>query len=93
MDKKQAVALEYNKDSLEGAPRIVAVGQGQIAEKIIELAREYGVPVYQDIEVVKKLVRLPLGSEIPPEMYQAVARVLGFIYNLEAKTKNNRGGL
>lgn len=93
MDKKQAVALEYNMERAEGAPRIVAVGQGRIAEKIIELAKDNGIPVYQEVEVVKKLVRLPLDSEIPPEMYQAVARVLGFIYNLEAKSKNNRGRL
>lgn len=90
MNKKQAVALEYDKEKAAGAPRIVAVGQGHVAEKIIAMARDCGVPVYQDVEVVKKLIRLPQGSEIPPELYQAVARVLAFIYGLEAKSSRNR---
>lgn len=85
MNKKKAVALEYEPGKTEGAPRIVAVGQGYVAERIIALAREYGVPVHQDIEVVNKLARLSLGSEVPPELYQAVARVLAFIFSLEEK--------
>lgn len=87
MKKKQAVALEYDKENTEGAPKVVAVGQGQLAEKIVALARENGVPVFEDIELVEKLVRIPPGLEIPPQLYEAVARVLAFLYRLEAEKR------
>lgn len=79
---KQAVALQYERDQDE-APRVVAVGEGWVAEKIIALAREHHVPVHEDVEVVARLVRITPGNEIPPELYQAVAKILVFLYSLE----------
>ncbi len=84
---KQAAALEYNSETL-GAPRIVAVGEGLMAEKIIALAQEHDVPVYTDVETVGKLVRIPIGRDIPRELYMAVAKILAFIYSLEQEQKN-----
>lgn len=83
MKKRQAAALEYSKDQAFSAPRIIAIGEGHIAERIIALAQEEGIPIYEDVEIIAKLVRVPLGSEIPPELYQAVAKVLALIYRLE----------
>ncbi|MCR4442743.1 MAG: EscU/YscU/HrcU family type III secretion system export apparatus switch protein [Peptococcaceae bacterium] len=83
MAKKKAVALNYQKEQQHGAPRIVAVGEGYVAEKILDLARNYGIPVVEDVELVDRLVKFPPGTEIPPQLYEAVARVLAFIYRLE----------
>ncbi len=92
---KQAVAIKYDHESKkkQNAPQVVAVGDGIIAEKIINIAKEQGVPVVEDVEVVAKLVRIPLGSEIPPELYAAVAKILAFIYKLdeEKRTARNSG--
>lgn len=92
MKRRRAAALEYNRESSESAPRIIAVGEGHIAERIITLAREEGIPVYEDVEIVAKLVRMPLGSEIPSELYQAVAKVLALIYRLEEEQKTKKEG-
>ena len=92
--KKQAVALKYELEQREGAPRLVAVGEGFIAERIIELARQHGVPLVENKEIVGKLIRFPLDSEVPPELYEAVARILALIYTLdreEQERKNDRG--
>ena len=90
MGRKQAVALEYDGERQEGAPRIVAVGEGPVAEKIIEIAREHGVPLVEDREIVGKLVRFPPGAEVPPELYRAVARVLAFIYSLDREERERK---
>lgn len=84
--KKSAAALSYEIEE-DVAPRIVAKGRGIIAEKIIELAEEHGVPLYEDRTLVELLLRLDLGEYIPPELYQAVAEVLVFIYKLEQRAK------
>lgn len=76
---KTAVALGY-KPEKDSAPRIKAKGRGFIAEKIIEVARECKIPIYQDRDLVESLMPLELEVEIPVEMYRAVAEVLAFIY-------------
>ncbi len=87
MDKqKKAVALKYNKGK-DSAPKIVAKGKGYIAEKIIEAARENNVPLYEDKNLSQVLEALDLDTEIPPELYRAVAEVLAFIYKLNTMAK------
>jgi flagellar biosynthesis protein len=76
--KKAAALLYDNKKDV--APRIVASGRGEVAERIIETGREAGVAVMEDEELGEVLEALPLNSEIPPELYQAVAEVLAFVY-------------
>jgi flagellar biosynthesis protein len=80
-ERKKAVAIQY--DAEISVPKVVAVGQGLIAEKIIEAALAYDVPIVEDKEVVAKLARLPLGGEIPEEMYEAVAKILAFLYKMD----------
>jgi len=79
---KKAVALKYD-DKKDCAPRLIAVGEGYLAEKIIELAKKENIPLVKNTEVVSKLVHLPVGVEIPTELYEAVARILIFIYKLD----------
>ena len=82
--RKSAVALRYEpgKDS---APRITAKGQGSIAEKIIEIAKEAGVPIKEQADLVEVLSKLDLYSEIPPETYVIVAQILAWVYELNKK--------
>ena len=77
----RAVALRYDKEK-ENAPRIVAKGSGLLAEKIIEVAREHGVAVYEDKELIELLSRIELYQVIPVELYQVIAEVLAFVYRL-----------
>lgn len=73
-----AAALKY-KPGETRAPEVVALGKGTVAEKIIALAREAGVPIHEDPELAYTLSSLEIGQEIPVELYQAVAEVLAFI--------------
>ena len=82
--KSKAVALKYNKEK-DAAPKISAKGRGVIAEKIIETARAHNVPLHEDKNLVQVLEALELETEIPPELYRAVAEVLAFIYRLNQK--------
>lgn len=77
-----AVALNYDGDS---APRITAKGAGQTAEKIIHLAKEHNIPLHNDAVLVNVLSKIPLGDEIPRELYLAVAEVIAFAYLLSGK--------
>ncbi len=74
---KQAIALEYNPD--EEAPKVIATGRGQLAERIIEKAKEADVPVHQDDKLADTLSRLVIGDAIPPELYEVVAEILVFV--------------
>ncbi len=79
---KNAVALHYDG---KGAPRITAKGRGTVAEEIIELARQHGVPLHEDRELVALLAQLELNDEIPRELYLAVAEVIAFAYMVTEK--------
>jgi len=86
MDKSpKAVALKYDRKK-DNAPRVIAKGRGEIAEKIIEVAKAHNVPLYEDKNLIQILEALDLETEIPPELYRAVAEVLSFIYRLNGKT-------
>lgn len=77
--QKKAVALKYDREQ-DHAPKVVGKGAGQVAEKIIALAKEHGIPIQQDSDLVEILSRLNLNQEIPPETYVLVAEILAFIY-------------
>lgn len=78
---KKAVALLYNRKESQ-APVVAASGQGVLAGKILKTAEEAGIPIQEDPDLVEVLARVPLGEEIPPEVYQAVAEILVFVYSL-----------
>ena len=79
--RQRAVALAYQEDS--GSPRVVAKGQGRIAQAIIERAKEAGVFVHESPELVSLLMQVDLDQQIPSQLYRAVAELLAFIYLLE----------
>jgi len=82
-----AAAIEYDAKR-DNAPRMTAKGRGHIAEKIIALARKHNIPVKEDPVLVDLLSRLDIDEHIPPELYQAVAEVLAFVYSLNAEYPN-----
>ncbi|WP_157670907.1 EscU/YscU/HrcU family type III secretion system export apparatus switch protein [Chitinibacter sp. GC72] len=79
--RSQAIALAYREGS--AAPRVVAKGKGLLAERIIEKAKEAGIFVHDSPEMVALLMQVDLDSQIPPQLYRAVAELLAFIYMLE----------
>jgi flagellar biosynthesis protein len=84
--RKKAVALRYDREK-DNSPRVTAKGQGRIAEKIIELAREHGVPVKDDPDLIEVLSCLEINEEIPPDTYKVVAELLAFVYSMNSKRK------
>ena len=77
-----ALAVKYN-DNMDEAPKILAKGADLLADQIIAIAEEYGVPVIENIPLSRALFRLvKVNQEIPPELYRAVAEVLLFVYQI-----------
>ena len=74
-----AVALQYDA-AAENAPRVVAKGQGALAEHIIALAEARGIEIRKDADLVNLLAAVPLDAPIPIEAYVAVAEILSYIY-------------
>ncbi len=90
MKKKElekAVAILYDSQTTS-SPKVIAKGQGAIAQKIIETAREAGVHIQKDANLVELLSKIDLVDEIPTELYQTVAEVLSFVYQVNEKFKN-----
>ncbi len=81
-----AVALHYDGDK---APTVTAKGSGAVAEQIIALAKEHGIPLQENAALTALLSRLDLGTEIPAELYLAVAEVIAFAYLLSGKRPEN----
>lgn len=85
---KQAIALSY--DPSDDAPKVVASGRGILADKIIEKAQEFDVPIHKDDKLADTLSRLEIGEMIPPELYEVVAEILIFVDSMDKlKSKMN----
>ncbi|HNS90234.1 MAG TPA: EscU/YscU/HrcU family type III secretion system export apparatus switch protein, partial [Deltaproteobacteria bacterium] len=80
---RKAVALKYERGR-DAAPKITAKGRGAVADKILALAREHGIPIEKDTTLMEALYRLDLNEQIPEELYQIVAEILAFIYRMNA---------
>lgn len=81
---KKAVALRYD-ESKDAAPVIVASGLGYMAERIVEMANENGVPVYEDNSLATVLTQLDLGTPIPEELYQAIVDIYAYFLKYTPK--------
>ncbi len=79
-EDKKAVALRYKMNE-DNAPKVVAKGRGFLAEKIEEIAKEYDIHIEKNPELANSLYRLNLNEEIPEELYEAVAKILAYIYS------------
>lgn len=82
-DKPVAIALRYARD-IDDAPRVVAKGQGEVADSIRRIAQAHGVPVRQDASLASLLDAVEIDSVIPVEAYVAVAQILSYIYRRPA---------
>ena len=80
----KAVALRYDR-ATDKAPVVTAKGQGSIAQRIRELAQEYGVPIEENRHLAEYLMALDLYEEIPPVLYPVIAEILAFIYRMNHK--------
>ena len=78
-----AVALKYEIGS-KYAPKVLAKGVDEIAQRIKEIAVKHGVPLHEDVELARALYKFcEVGEEIPTKLFKAVAQVLAYIYNLK----------
>ena len=85
--RRRAAALHYTRG--QAVPKLVAKGEDDVAEQIVAIAREHGVPIHHDPALVGVLSRLELDDQIPRPLFVAVAAVLGFIYRLQAEQESN----
>lgn len=86
----KAVALQYGPD--DSAPVVVASGMGYLAEKIVDVAQEHGVPVYEDDSLATMLTQLNLGQEIPPELYRAIVDIYVYFLNFDPTGRKKKPG-
>ena len=85
---KKAVALQYGPG--DPAPVIVASSMGYMAEKIVEVAADSGVPIYEDNSLATVLTQLELGRPIPEELYQAIVEIYVYFLRFDPKTGKPR---
>ena len=85
-DRLRVAALKYEPDK-NAAPRVEAAGSGAIAQRILQVAMENGVTIYQDDTAATLLAKLETGQEIPPELYQIVVNIYIAIMELATEKK------
>jgi len=81
---KEVAALQYTPGE-SSAPKIVALAKGEIAEKVIEKAKENDIPIYENAQLAQTLNLLNIGDEIPPELYEVVAEILVFVSSIDSR--------
>jgi len=77
-----AVALSYDSQAYT-APKVVASGYGEVARRILEVAKEHQVHIHHDTQLAWLLAQVPVGQDIPEEAYQLVAELLAFLYRMD----------
>jgi len=90
--RQKAAALKYDPQKNK-APVVTAKGKGALAEKIIQLAIDNNVPIYEDPDLAELLTCMELEAEIPVEVYEAVAQILAFIYAENEKWRKGAEGV
>lgn len=85
--KSKAVALKYQADT-DVAPVVIASGCGNVAEKIIDIAENKGIPVFRDDSAASLMCMLEVGRPIPPELYQVVAVIYSHLLKISKDIKH-----
>ena len=80
-----AAALQYDPVKPQ-PPQVVAVGRGPVAEEIVRVAREHGIPLHEDPGLVEALACLDVSEYIPRELYAVVAEVLAYVFRVDRQT-------
>lgn len=83
--REEAVALRWDAEAMN-APNVVARGKGEIAQRILQVAEEHGIPVTAEPDVLELLAFTEIGDEIPVELYTAIAEILSFLFRLNAES-------
>lgn len=86
---KKAIGIGYEKGK-DSAPRVVTRGEGALAEKIIEIANEYGIYVKEDKTLAEILYKLDISQEIPEELYNVIAEIFLYVYKIDKKMGENK---
>lgn len=81
LKRRTAVALSYEPGDV--APKILATGKGELAERIIRKGKEKNIPLYKDNKLANTLSKLEIGDSIPPELYDVVAEILVFVDDMD----------
>lgn len=84
-----AVAVKYQFGVAGEAPKVVASGRGLLAKRIVELARENDVPLHESPALADSLAKVPVGVEIPAELWEAMAEVLAHVYAIDGSRRND----
>lgn len=80
-----AVAIQDGEENGRRSPKIIAAGRGKIAEQILKLAYEGGIPVREDSALAEMLAKIEIDSPIPSEAFMAVAEILSYVYKANGK--------
>lgn len=88
--KNKAVALRYNADE-DAAPVVIASGYGAVADRIIDIAEQRGIPVFRDDSAASIMCMLEVGTPIPEELYQVVAAIYVQVMNIASDLRNGTG--
>ena len=83
-EHREAIALLY--EGGEQAPTVTAKGEGELAERIIELAMDHEVPIYENADLASMLTRMELSDQIPEALYRTIAEIIAFAWHLQGKT-------
>jgi flagellar biosynthesis protein len=83
--KKKAAALRYDREK-ENAPRMVAKGEGKVADNIIKVAELHNLPIKKDEDLIELLSKVELDKEVPEALYKVVAELFSFVYKVTKKT-------
>jgi flagellar biosynthesis protein len=84
--REKAVALKFHKED-DNAPKVVAKGEGYVAHAIKEKARQHGIPLRRDDDLIELLAQVEIDRQIPPELYAAVAELLSWVYQANEALK------
>ena len=82
--RQVAAALRYDPKQ-DRAPRVTAKGKGEIAKRILDLAKAVGVPIREDSDLAEILMKIEINMDIPPSLYKVMAEVLAYIYRVNAR--------
>lgn len=81
--KKRAAAISYDPEN-DAVPILTAFGEGYVADKIIETGEQSGIPVISDPDLVSMLAEMSVGDEIPPSLYEVVAKIMVFVSDIDS---------
>ena len=84
--RQKAVALRYNAQQ-DPAPVVIASGYGSVAERIIDIAENNGIPVFRDDSAASLLCMLEVGNTIPPELYEVIAAIYAQLLQISSEIK------